>query len=45
MTCRTPKESHAAAGYLGNTIATDSNPAKSFELDIEPGFAGGVFVG
>ncbi len=39
------KESHAAAGYLGNVIATGSNPAKSFEIDFEPGFAGGVFVG
>ncbi len=32
-------------GYLGNAIATDSNPASSFEFDIEPGFTGGVFVG
>ncbi len=32
-------------GYLGNSIAFISNPAKSFELDIEPGFTGGVFVG
>ena len=32
-------------GYLGNAIATDSNPASSLEIDIEPGFTGGVFVG
>ncbi len=32
-------------GYLGNAITTGSNPAKQFEIDIEPGFAGGVFVG
>ncbi len=39
------KESNVATGYIGNAIATGSNPAKSFELDIEPGFTGGVFVG